>query len=552
MEGISMIEELKVYGFRILNDFAWHPKEGLNILVGANSAGKSTVMDAIELVTRGSIRGQNARYALSPDWFNMQQVEDFFDALNRPDKTPEIPHITIIATFSKDPRLARIMGCNGPDGAVASAPGIFITYRVPPALHSQFIEEAMRLSRLGGPPIIPTEYYECSWRVFQGDPIIRRPSEISCSRIDASPERHSRIIDSYAQNYVKTKLEDDEVREVSSKFRRVSVQIDQDILANITVNCSDQKNLGLQMDKSPRTDWTNSVVLHREGLPLSVLGSAEQTLTKCAISLENSANESILLAEEPECHLSHTSLKMLIKMLDDATGDKRQIFVTTHSPFVLNRLGLDNLSVMANGHSPHRITELSNETVRYFRRLSGYNTLRLVLAERSVLVEGPTDEMVFAWAFRKTHGCLPEERGIDVIECGIQHRRFLELAAALDKHNVVAVRDNDGKNPDHWRQKAEDFLSEHRQFVCGDLQGGPTIEPQMINANKEHLAELALAVKSPNASDVALKSYMLDNKTKWALELLDAAATKSDVLSVPPYIREAIDIIAPKAEGGNE
>lgn len=78
MEGISMIEELKVYGFRILNDFAWHPKEGLNILVGANSAGKSTVMDAIELVTRGSIRGQNARYALSPDWFNMQQVEDFF------------------------------------------------------------------------------------------------------------------------------------------------------------------------------------------------------------------------------------------------------------------------------------------------------------------------------------------------------------------------------------------------------------------------------------------------------------------------------------------
>ncbi len=547
-----MIEELKVYGFRILNDFAWHPKEGLNILVGANSAGKSTVMDAIELVTRGSIRGQNARYALSPDWFNMQQVEDFFDALNRPDKTPEIPHITIIATFSKDPRLARIMGCNGPDGAVASAPGIFITYRVPPALHSQFIEEAMRLSRLGGPPIIPTEYYECSWRVFQGDPIIRRPSEISCSRIDASPERHSRIIDSYAQNYVKTKLEDDEVREVSSKFRRVSVQIDQDILANITVNCSDQKNLGLQIDKSPRTDWTNSVVLHREGLPLSVLGSAEQTLTKCAISLENSANESILLAEEPECHLSHTSLKMLIKMLDDATGDKRQIFVTTHSPFVLNRLGLDNLSVMANGHSPHRITELSNETVRYFRRLSGYNTLRLVLAERSVLVEGPTDEMVFAWAFRKTHGCLPEERGIDVIECGIQHRRFLELAAALDKHNVVAVRDNDGKNPDHWRQKAEDFLSEHRQFVCGDLQGGPTIEPQMINANKEHLAELALAVKSPNASDVALKSYMLDNKTKWALELLDAAATKSDVLSVPPYIREAIDIIAPKAEGGNE
>ena len=73
-----MIRELRVSGFRILKDFVWEPKEGLNILVGANSAGKSTVLDAIELVTRGSIRGQSARRSLSSDWFNKDIVDAFF------------------------------------------------------------------------------------------------------------------------------------------------------------------------------------------------------------------------------------------------------------------------------------------------------------------------------------------------------------------------------------------------------------------------------------------------------------------------------------------
>lgn len=71
----------------------------------------------------------------------------------------------------------------------------------------------------------------------------------------------------------------------------------------------------------------------------------------------------------------------------------------------------------------------------------------------------------------------------------------------------------------------------------------------MINANKKHLAELASVVKSPDASDYGLKCYMLDNKTKWALELLDAPAIESDTLSVPPYMQEAIDVIAPAMEG---
>ena len=550
-----MITELQVYGFRILKNFIWRPKTGLNILVGANSAGKSTVLDAIELVTRGSVRGQNARRAISPDWFNQQCVDEFFRALESECNNPDLPEIKIVVTFAGEPALARITGCCGPDGCVDNAPGMYLTYKVPDELRLEFLAECKSLLAVGGSLALPTDYYSCEWRVFQGDPIVRRPEGVGCTRIDTTPELRSRAVDAYAKSYVSDELDDGKLREVSSQFRRVSSQVDRDILSEIVVSCSGRSGLGLQMDRSPRTDWTNSIVLHRNGLPLSALGSAEQTLTKCSVSLQNAASESILLLEEPECHLSHTSLNELVKVIGAAVEDGRQVFITTHSPFVLNRLGLDNLSVMAEGNSPKQIPDLSKDTVRYFRRLSGYDTLRVILASKAVLVEGPTDEMVFDWAFRKERGNLPQNKGIDVIECGTQHKRLLELAAALGKGGVAALRDTDEHDPDHWNDLAEPYLSDDRKLFCGDPAFGRTIEPQMISANESQLSALSETLKSPSGRTLPptrdrLEQYMTKNKTEWALRLLDADEEVSEKLRVPSYILDAIYFIDPIELGG--
>lgn len=543
-----MIRELRVSGFRILKDFVWEPKEGLNILVGANSAGKSTVLDAIELVTRGTLRGQNARRSLSPDWFNKDIVDDFFQKLDDPLEGVNVPEIKIVAVFSKDERLARITGANDPDKKFKDEPGIFITYAIPPNLRPQFLEECRSVKEAGGPFVLPTDYYDCSWHIFQGDPIVRRPEGVSCTRIDTVPEPRSRTVDAYAKSYVSEELDDDKMREVSSQFRRVSAQVDRDILAGITVNCSGRGNLGLQMDRSPRTDWTNSIVLHRNGLPLYALGSAEQTITKCSVSLENADSESILLLEEPECHLSYSRLNDLVGVIAGAASEDRQIFVTTHSPFVLNRLGLDSLSVMAEGNSPSRISDLKDDTVRYFKRLSGYDTLRIVLADRAVLVEGPTDELVFDWAFRKERGKLPHEAGIDVIECGTSHKRLLELASVLEKGGIAALRDNDGEDPGHWAELANPHLSNVRTFFCGASDMGRTIEPQMIAANRDKIQALASIVRQHGDSADELEKFMTNNKTEWALRLLEADRSESEVLDIPSYILDAINFIDPAPE----
>jgi predicted ATP-dependent endonuclease of OLD family len=124
--------------------------------------------------------------------------------------------------------------------------------------------------------------------------------------------------------------------------------------------------------------------------------------------------------------------------------DGKQVVLTTHSSYVLNKLGLDRL-VLLHDQASMRLGNLPADTLDYFKKLSGYDTLRLVLAQRVVLVEGPSDELIVQRAYFDTHGCLPLEAGVDVINVrGLSFARFLDIAKPLGKR-VSVVTDNDGR-----------------------------------------------------------------------------------------------------------
>ena len=169
----------------------------------------------------------------------------------------------------------------------------------------------------------------------------------------------------------------------------------------------------------------------------------------------------IVMIEEPENHLSHTSLRILLDRIESLASDEQQLFISTHSTYVLNRLGLDALHLL-NRNQASKITALSPETVRYFQRLPGYDTLRLALAKKVVLVEGPSDEIIFERVFRDQFGQGPMEAGIDVVSMrGLALARCLELCQAIDKP-VAVMRDNDGVEPAELREPVKHWLGKVR------------------------------------------------------------------------------------------
>src|SRR5258708_2296439 len=105
---------------------------------------------------------------------------------------------------------------------------------------------------------------------------------------------------------------------------------------------------------------------------------------------------------------------MLMEQIADTCASK-QVLVTTHSSFVLHKLGLGSLILLAPDKGV-RIPDLPPGTVNYFKKLPGFDTLRLVLAKRVILVEGPSDELIVQRAYcDANNNRLPIHDGIDVM-----------------------------------------------------------------------------------------------------------------------------------------
>ncbi|BCB35102.1 hypothetical protein KaCgl_30760 [Corynebacterium glutamicum] len=132
------------------------------------------------------------------------------------------------------------------------------------------------------------------------------------------------------------------------------------------------------------------------------------------VSLLKSATKAdLILIEEPENHLSHTKLRQLLDRIK-ALGADQQIIVTTHSSFVLNRLGLDGLMLMEGGVGA-RLSDLESKDIKFFQKLPNFDTLRLILADHVVLVEGISDLLIVEKAIERIYGSGSSDLGVDII-----------------------------------------------------------------------------------------------------------------------------------------
>jgi len=265
-------------------------------------------------------------------------------------------------------------------------------------------------------------------------------------------------------------------------------------------------------------------------------GLGQQAAIKISLAMKrHAAKVKVVMIEEPENHLSHTSLRILLDRIEALASDEQQLFISTHSTYVLNRLGLDALHLLARNHVS-KITDLSPDTVRYFQRLPGYDTLRLVLAGKVVLVEGPSDEIIFERVFFDKFGTTPMDAGIDVISMrGLALARCLELCHIIDKP-VAVMRDNDGVEPAELRDSVEQWLDgKRRELFIGAVADGHTLEPQLVTANGEAHLRGILNI-APRAN---LITWMTREKNEGALLI----AETDKALTPPAYMSAAAEFI---------
>jgi predicted ATP-dependent endonuclease of OLD family len=531
------ITRIHLKGFKRFTRFDLELNPTFNVIVGDNETGKSSVLEAIGLVLTGQYDGRLIQYAIDPYIFNATTVADYFqNQQNGTDAPP--PMVEIEAYFQDHPELARLKGTNNTRNE--DCPGLALTIEVESGYVDALKDYA---SDSSNPNVLPVEFYRATWRTFAGNSVTLRSLPFRATTIDTSLARVYRGTNTYVAQVVNDVLTEEQRRELSFAYKRLQHGfIGEPGVAAINQHLEQQgnpataKKLTVQMDMSSRSTWDSTITAHLDDLPFDCAGKGERCRIQMRLAIAGAQQSRFLLIEEPENHLSHSNLNMLMHDMENDCAD-RQVIVTTHSAFVLNKLGIDNLRLVSHSGRTAALTGLSADTKAYFMKLPGYDTLRLILSKRSILVEGPSDELIVQRAYKDKHGKLPLKDGVDVMSVGsLAFKRFLEIAVLL-KLDVRVVTDNDGDVSALQMKYAEYLGDAHPNItVCYDEdENRRTLEPQLLKANS--LATLNTILGRTHVDEPALMKYMGGNKTDCALQLFK---TEQHWVT-PEYIANAIE-----------
>lgn len=209
-------------------------------------------------------------------------------------------------------------------------------------------------------------------------------------------------------------------------------------------------------------------------------------------------NYNLLLIEEPEAHLHPQLENTFFRYLQKLDEDNHfQIIVSSHSPTITAKTKLDNVIIMNNvGNNVFstalKDTPLNVDDRKFLKKFLDVTKSQLFFSKGVILVEGITEALlipVFARLMDETYDL--DKNGIEVIVTGISFQRYAGLFNSDDKNKrlnfkcAVITDDDSGKeNLSDGRLKNLKELSKNN---FGTYIGKNTFEWELFNANQDSM-----------------------------------------------------------------
>ena len=489
------IRSLLINNFKKIQSGTFEFNEKVNILVGDNDSGKTTIIEALELVSSCHYRGKSINSSLSPLIFNNKAIQTYLAGDHSKQTLPEI----LIEMYLSD--CPEYRGKN--NSLNKEKDGVYIKVSFDDDLTGTYDEFCKNADSIDS---IPTEFYKIEWFSFAWEPIKFLNRKVKGLFIDPTKLHPTYGKIQYLSNIINSSLTKEQQALLSLNYRQLKHSFEQQPQIQDLNNNLDATNEVTEQDLSIIAD-TNSVAVEA-GLQLAVddvsfthIGKGEQSKIQVKLALLNKGgNVNFVTVEEPENHLSHINLSALVEFITNHSAN--QVFITTHSSYVLNKLSLDNLCLISDRYL--RLKEIDKQTAKTLQRLPGYDTLRIVLSKRVILVEGPSDELLLKKRYLQEHGRLPEVDGIDIIVVrGIGFKHYLQIAKHIGT-KVNVVKDNDGSYQSNITDYAKQYPQKNIHFFSEQDDSLRSLEPSLIEANSDSnqslkaFAKIALSTQAFN------------------------------------------------------
>lgn len=286
----------------------------------------------------------------------------------------------------------------------------------------------------------------------------------------------------------------------------------------------------------------------------------------------------VVVLEEPEAHLHPQQQHGLVRYLKEVVEQRPevQVILTTHSDEIVAACDPEDLVILrrdgSGKPSARTIKEfgLSETMLDQARRHLDVNRSASLFAERSVLVEGITDAIVLRAVARVWAGNdRIRRRFVDALTISVVGSRIgpwlpdlLTRSGDEIVEKLAILRDSDGKLPPKWvvNRKGEHF----RVFFSK-----PTLEPSITPGNESTVRSVLESLVSEDVdipADADLKAWATTwfkkqgkgMKARFADGFAKACRDSPDGIEVPSHLGELLDFVwegflpAPEAAEANE
>lgn len=494
----------------------------MNILVGENEADKSTILDAMKIVLNQMYK--NTDKSFLKDLFNKTQADNF----HANPSVETLPKIEIEIDLELDPNEKNAEYFYGENNRNKTVDfGIKFECTFNEDLGANLIDVINNGE-------IPYEYYNLSWTTYSKQQyfLIKRP--LNFISIDTSENDTNSSFNYFNKALFYSRYSDEERIASKNKFRNKL----NEMFASINLaDIDEHRKFGIN-DKKVILESVLSV--YENSIALENKGSGMCSLIKTQIALDKPKNKlDVIMMEEPENHLCHTNLQLMLSEIEKRQSDS-QIIITTHNNLIASRVNLKNVIWIIDNRAKS-LSDISETDANFFIKADNNNFLQLLLSKKAILVEGATEFLLLPKIYQQITGKTIEEDEISIISCnGISYFRYLQVIKDVNK-KIMVLTDND--NNIIKINESTNYNNEHQNqhiFLDNNTDNW-TWETCFYNLNKATLNNL-ISVNENSDYLFHKKDYgkvlgkMLNNKVDTAYIMLNSGID----FVIPQYIQDAI------------
>lgn len=516
---MKYIKAIKLFNFKRFKEFSIEFDPTMNIIIGDNEAGKSTLLQAIDIALSGS-RNKVESYGLDK-LLNIDAINEFMQGDRRVDSLP----VMVVELYFSEMNNPACSGENNSDKRECD--GIcFIC--APSDDYSAEIRDILSDRE----SCFPYEYYITRFFSFSGEPYSGYRKFLRHIFLDNAAVNGDYATREYIKTIYSKTVSDVERVQHLNEYRKSKSAFKLNTLSELNTRLT---NYEFDVRTDAKSNLINDLTINEGSVSIENKGKGRQCFVKTEFALQRTTSGSdidVLLLEEPENHLSHCNMNLLISRI--ANNDSKQVFITTHNSLICSRLDLRKAIIInSTSNNPIKLSSLPSQTADFFMKAPNHNILEFILSNKVILVEGDAEYILIDAFFEKTHGLKISDSGVHIISVGgTSFKRYLDIARLLSIKTAV-VRDNDGKAQENCIDAYLDYGIPNAKIFFETNNTLKTFEISIFESNRAICNELF----AEGRRTLTVQEYMLNNKTEAAFQLLNQKASE---LTVPTYIQEAL------------